>query len=134
VQVFGPRGSLDLSALEQAPVLVGDETSFGLAGALAAEGRHVPVAQLYEVADPAGAATALAAVDGAPADLVPRDDGRDVLADRLVELVRSHPDAPLVLTGCAQTIRHLRGRIKDEGLRPSAKVKAYWDENRSGLD
>lgn len=39
-----------------------------------------------------------------------------------------------MITGKAQTIRAVRGAIKDAGLSPTARVKAYWDPNRTGLD
>ena len=53
----------------------------------------------------------------------------------MVEQVRSHPDAPVCLTGRAQTIAAVRRRLKEDGLTArDTKVKAYWDPNRTGLD
>jgi hypothetical protein len=65
----------------------------------------------------------------------PDDAHLEALADRLVSALRGSPDAPLLLTGCAQTIATVRRRLKTEGLaRRADQVKAYWDTNRKGLD
>jgi NADPH-dependent ferric siderophore reductase len=137
VQVFGPRGSLDLSALDDPPLLVGDETSFGLAAAwVAAYPDQPPSAQCYEVDDVGAATAALAAVGvvGDAVHLVPRSEGRTTFAEHVGELVEGQVGRTLVLTGCAQTIREVRGHLKGRDLKPTSKVKAYWDEKRSGLD
>jgi len=135
-ELFGPRSSLAVHDLPAPPIVCGDETSFALGAAIA--DRTTPVAQLYEASDATAIGGVLASVGLGEATVVERtadDDHLDHLADRLLDAVRAHPEAPLVLTGRAQTIRHLRVALKDAGLRPPVtRVKAYWDVNRSGLD
>ena len=55
--------------------------------------------------------------------------------DVALEAARTNPAAPLVISGRAQTIAVVRRALKHAGLngRPTT-VKAYWDENRAGLD
>jgi len=138
-QIFGPRRSLKLDDLAGPILFVGDETSFALAAAW--RGRHPdrpPVAELFEVTDPDDCNPALEAVGLSAAQLFHRRDGSphlDLLSATLIDLLRGHGDTTLCLTGKAQTIATLRRELKHAGLadRP-IKVKAYWDENRSGLD
>jgi NADPH-dependent ferric siderophore reductase len=135
--MFGPRSSLDLSRLDAAPILVGDETSFGLALAWRTHRPDDAACHVFEAADPADAGQALAHVGIDGAELFPAGDdtAADELAHRVGEVVAAHPAAPLVLTGKAQTIRRLRAALKAAGqARHPVKVKAYWDENRAGLD
>lgn len=136
VRLFGPRRSLDLAGLDRAPIVVGDETSLALRSAWSVAHPDLdPVADLYEVTDPA----AVAALDLAFApELVARrpDDAHLAgLADAVVAAARTHPTAPLVLTGRSATIAAVRRSLKDAGLadRPT-RAKAYWDPTRSGLD
>ena len=69
-----------------------------------------------------------------------RDDignGVDVgagLAGAVAVRLREEPGLHLVLTGRAQSIRRVRAHLKELALRPQVTVKAYWDENRAGLD
>jgi NADPH-dependent ferric siderophore reductase len=57
------------------------------------------------------------------------------LEELVVAAVRARPEAPLCLTGKAQSIAAIRRRLKAEGLsRKGTTVKAYWDQNRKGLD
>jgi NADPH-dependent ferric siderophore reductase len=136
---LGPQRSVRLDRIESPPIFVGDETSFGL---LLAWGRlHPdvsPVASLFEVTDPGPAAAVLPFYGTEVTELVSRTTDASHLAaleDRVVAAVRAAPDAPLCLTGKAQTIASIRRRLKAEGLtRKGTEVKAYWDQNRKGLD
>lgn len=138
-QFFGPRRSLKLDDLAGPILFVGDETSFAVVAAWRA--RHPdlpPVAELFEVSEPDESTPALEAVGLSSARLFRRDRGSthvEQLADTVIDLLRAHPDASPCLTGKAQTIAALRRRIKSADLaaRP-IRVKAYWDEHRSGLD
>jgi len=141
LHLFGPRSSLDLTKLERAPIVVGDETSFALAlahqrvaGSSAAAG--AAVAHLFEAADVEECRALLAQVGIAGALLhTSTEGGSPELVESVVDVVRATPDAPLVLTGRAQSIAAIRKRLKEEGLRPPQTLaKAYWDEHRSGLD
>jgi len=137
ISVFGPRRAMDLSKVTEAPIVIGDETSFALGAAWELAGTAPGVAHLYEVTHPDPSMTACTAVGLGHATLVERtaDDahlGR--LGELAVDLVRTNPSAPLILTGRAQTIRAIRGALKDAGLSPATRVKAHWDPNRAGLD
>lgn len=137
LRLFGPRRSLVLTELDHPPVLGGDETSFALAAAWARHGSGPAVAHVFEVSDVAEAERALAALGVADAVLVARradDVHHPDLAARTVEALQANPGAPLVLTGKAQSIRAVRGAVRSAGLTPTARVKAYWDERRAGLD
>jgi NADPH-dependent ferric siderophore reductase len=136
VQFLGPRGSVNLGNLDGSSIVVGDETSFAVAttcpGAGAAAG-----ARIFEVTDATAAGEALAAIGLAGATVLPRepDDAHHPELCRLVvAAVRAQPEAALVLTGKAQTIKAVRQALKAEGLSPTARVKTYWDPNRTALD
>jgi NADPH-dependent ferric siderophore reductase len=137
IAVFGPRRAMDLSKVASAPIVIGDETSFALGAAWEQHGSVPAAAHLYEVSHPDPSAAACEAIGLPGATLVERtaDDGHlDRLCELAVDLVRATPDAPLVLTGKAQTVRAVRGALKAVGLSPATRVKAHWDPNRSGLD
>jgi hypothetical protein len=138
VRMLGPRPSLDLSRLPGAPIMVGDETSVGLAAAWSSHGNAPAIKNIFECDGPDGLATALDKLEiGTAHGLVKRegDDGHlDAFVDLVVEAVGRHPGAPLVLTGRSQTISTVRRRLKAADLRPPSFVKTYWDPNRAGLD
>jgi hypothetical protein len=96
------------------------------------------VAELFEVTDPDESNVPLDAIGLRSAHLFHRqcDSAHlDRLSATVIDLLRTHPDASLCLTGRAQSIAAIRRELKASGLagRPT-RVKAYWDENRSGLD
>jgi ferric-chelate reductase (NADPH) len=137
-QVFGPRGSLKLDDI--GPILfVGDETSFALAAAW--QDRNPGAASLvhlFEVTDPDECRLVLDAIGLSSSHLFPRLHNSvhlEHLSATAIELLNAHPDASLCLTGKAQSIAAIRRHLKAAGLagRPT-RVKAYWDEHRSGLD
>ena len=137
-QFSGPRGSLQLDDLDRPILFVGDETSFALVAAW--RGYHPdapPAAELFEVSEPDESCVALEAMGLSSARLFSRDRPAHLeqLSVTVIDLLRTHAAASLCLTGRAQTIGALRREIKDAGLagRP-IRVKAYWDENRSGTD
>ena len=141
----GPDRSVRLDRISTPPVFVGDETSFGLLlawRALTPAGTPsatpaAPAATLLEVADREAVRPTLSAYgidDAALFERGPAGFGR-ALSESVVAAVRAHPGASVVLTGRAQTIATQRRALKAAGLadRPTI-VKAYWDENRTGLD
>lgn len=138
IRMLGPRPSLDLSRLVGAPIMVGDETSVGLAAAWSSHGDVPAMTNIFECDVPDELATALDSLDiGAPHELVKRegDDAHlNTLVDTVLEVVGRNPDAPLVLTGRSVTISAVRRRLKAANLRPTSFVKTYWDPNRAGLD
>jgi len=138
-QLFGPRSSLKLDDLKGPIVFVGDETSFALMSAW--QTRHVgkqAASLLFEVDHADESTQVLDAIGICPANLfVRREDAAHVpeLAAAVIEGLRAQPETPLCLTGKAQTIAAVRQAIEAVGLsRRPTQVKAYWDENRSGLD
>ncbi len=57
------------------------------------------------------------------------------IEEHVAAIVAEEPDVHLVLTGRAQSIRRVRATLKERGThRGQVMVKAYWDENRAGLD
>ncbi|MGH9043742.1 MAG: siderophore-interacting protein [Acidimicrobiales bacterium] len=138
-QLFGPRGSLKLDDLAGPILFVGDETSFALAAAWRDRNpEDQPVAEVFEVTDPGECRLPLDAIGLRSACLFRRQNDSahlERLSATVVGLLRTHPDASLCLTGKAQSIASIRRELKASDLagRP-IRVKAYWDENRSGLD
>jgi NADPH-dependent ferric siderophore reductase len=134
----GPDRSVRLDRISGPPVFVGDETSLGLllAQRATAGTSRATAATLLEVADRDATRPALSAYGVDDAVVFERGPAAGgPLGEAVVEAVRAYPDATVVLTGRAQTIATLRRTLKAAGLaaRP-AVVKAYWDENRKGLD
>jgi ferric-chelate reductase (NADPH) len=138
-EVRGPDRSVRLDRVDGPVIFVGDETSFGLLLAWRAfRPESAPAGAIFEVANRDAAGATLDAHAAIATQLVERTSGeqhRAALAQATVDAVRDNRDATLVLTGCAQTIAVVRRHVKSEGCAPSATlVKAYWDENRKGLD
>jgi NADPH-dependent ferric siderophore reductase len=135
---LGPQRSVRLDRMTAAPVFVGDETSFGLLAAWRALRPDLsPAAAHFEVTDPAASGAVLTA-HGVAGSFVAKQAGDGHLGDlatRVLEAIGAHPDAPLCLTGCAQTIAVIRRRLKAAGVSGrDVVVKAYWDRRRTGLD
>jgi ferric-chelate reductase (NADPH) len=122
-QFLGPQRSVRLDRLSASPVFVGDETSLGLLLATPAS-----TACVLEAAAPSGVRSAMGDRE---ASIVRYGE----LPDAAVAALRAHPDAPLLLTGRAQSIAAVRKAVKAAGLHDRETVaKAYWDEGRKGLD
>ena len=136
-QVFGPHRSLALGDLARPVVLHGDETSFGLAAAVAASmgGRAGPRC-VFEVESVAEATLALQALGMDAALLVERRDeaGRKQAASGLWS--QGSGDGTLfVLTGRAQSIQQARQALRGRGV-PASRIvaKAYWAPGKTGMD
>ncbi|MCE9622611.1 MAG: hypothetical protein K8R99_09730 [Actinomycetia bacterium] len=131
VQLLGPKRSVNLD-LERAPIIVGDETILGLCAAWSNAHPDSPPIVLLEAIDVAACQAATLAIGVAPQVAV-RD--RASLVAATVEAVQANPAAPLILSGRAQTIAAIRRTLKHAGLSDHpVKTRAYWDENRAGLD
>ncbi len=135
--VFGPRASLDVSRAAGMCVVIGDETSIGLACALARwRPAGSPAACLLEVDRLADVRAVLARLDLHAGELFQRTTGDAHLDDverRLPELAAS--GATFVLTGKASSIQRLRRALKGLGV-PSSRLatKPYWVPGKTGLD
>lgn len=132
VQLIGPKKSVDLGSLGQAPIIVGDETVIGLCAAWAGLRADAPATVLLEAVDTAACHTAAHAVGVTPSRVV---HDRTELIATVVEHLRADATRPLVVSGRAQTIAAVRRALKDARRGGGhVKAKAYWDENRAGLD
>jgi NADPH-dependent ferric siderophore reductase len=134
LRFVGPQRSLQRSAR---PALVfGDETSFGVALALARAQPTQPLHAVFEVGASARGQVAtdlgLASVDAIErrADDVHLHEVAKAIATWLVK----HPGAELFFTGRAQSIQTLRRHLRDAGVRASGNSKAYWSVGKRGLD
>ncbi|MEI9851439.1 MAG: siderophore-interacting protein [Sphingomonas sp.] len=132
-QFFGPRRSIELEG-EGPLVVFGDETSFGLALALAetggAGGRDA-VRGIEHRRGRAGAGTA-----GLAASLVERvaDDSHLATIERDLRDLAGE-GATFVLTGRAAAIQRLNRALKAAGVGSSRlRAKAYWAPGKAGLD
>jgi NADPH-dependent ferric siderophore reductase len=137
--VFGPRGSLDLTALARPGLLFGDETSFGLAHAL----RFTPLGTagveiVLEVSSADRARRALEAIGVAAAHLVERRADDAHLADvaaLIASLREKYATVGWVLSGKASSIQSLTQQLRRLGVaRGQIQSKAYWAPGKVGLD
>ena len=137
-QFFGPRASLPLAAYQGPVVLFGDETSFGVAHALKnLRAGTDGVEQVFEVSAREESEAVLrefGLAGSAVVERAPGDGHLPTVAERLQAALARRPGAQLVMTGRAQAIQALRGRLKAAGVDPAQKVKAYWSLGKAGLD
>lgn len=134
--LFGPRSSVSAEKLAGPLVVFGDETSFGLAGALAAQDPARSLACVFEVEDLERAAPALEALGLSRAALFRKaaDEAHlDTIGEALSSLARA--GASFILTGRASAIQKLRQDLKRQAVAPGRIVaKAYWAKGKAGLD
>ena len=132
---FGPRRSLELSALTGQALLFGDETSIGLARALRGAGFGAARVVL-EVTSSAAAAAALEAVGVNGVRLVQRRPDDAHLQDLEAELETwAGGLGSCVLTGKAGSIAALQRVLRRLGVaRGRVLSKAYWAPGKRGLD
>jgi ferric-chelate reductase (NADPH) len=135
-QFFGPRRSLDLEGDAGPAALFGDETSFGLALALAETPGAAATRLLFEVSSIAECEPVLRAIGLIPAMLVERtetDTHLEAIERHLTGLARE--SGTFVLTGRAAAIQRLNRSLQGAGA-ASARLrsKAYWAPGKTGLD
>jgi ferric-chelate reductase (NADPH) len=134
VRWFGPRRSLELSALAAPLALFGDETSFGVASAAR---QLVPGATVkLELSAPLTDALEVGVALGfAPDCLLAKQDGDEHLPAIAQVLARATAQGgTIVLTGRARSIQAMRALLKDIAPERRQVVKAYWAEGKEGLD
>lgn len=134
--IFGPRASLDVESCFGPLAVFGDETSMGLAYALAMQDPARSVACAFEVFDLDAAAQVADRLGLSRAALFRRrgDDAHlETMTDALASLAGL--GASFVLTGRATAIQRVRHGLKARGVVPSRLLaKAYWAPGKTGLD
>jgi NADPH-dependent ferric siderophore reductase len=137
--LFGPRDSLDLTALDRPALLFGDETSLGLAHAL----RYTPsgadgVRLVFEVDSRSVVADVLKHLGIASADLIerrPQEAHLDEVVEVAVGHLRAHGIKSFALSGKAPSIQALNKRLRALGLGGrQIRTRAYWAPGKVGLD
>jgi NADPH-dependent ferric siderophore reductase len=136
VHVFGPRGSIDLTSLTDPVLLVGDETSIGVARSLRDTGSRF--AAVLEVTSDEDARRATHALDLPEIEMVRRESDNlhyAALEERVRQLLEQHASSTLVLTGSGPTIVALRAALRARPVPHIAqRTKAYWVPGKRGLD
>lgn len=134
--VFGPRASLDVSHVTGRCVVLGDETSIGLAYALNRQAPGSSLPGLFEVNALATTRDVLTRLDLDGAELFERaanDAHMDDIERRLPMLADA--GAAFVLTGRASFIQRVRRVLKVLDVPPSRLMtKPYWAPGKTGLD
>lgn len=134
--LFGPRASLDLRRLDGPIAVFGDETSLGLAHAIARQDPGRVLSGYFEVADEGDAALSADRLGRTDASFFNRIADQSHIAAmeaRLPSLIAG--GSAFVLTGQAGTIQRLRQALKLQGV-PAARIrtKAYWAPGKIGMD
>ncbi|WCM28404.1 siderophore-interacting protein [Sphingomonas sp. QA11] len=135
-QFFGPRRSLDAGDPATPLVVFGDETSFGLAAALAGRSGAEPPRLFFEVSEPDECRHVLRRIGGEEAMLAQRTKDDAHLEAMALQLAALDTGASLyVVTGRAPAIRRIVTILKAGGV-PSSRLrtKAYWAPGKVGLD
>jgi ferric-chelate reductase (NADPH) len=133
--LFGPRPSVDVEQMPGGTVLFGDETSLGLALALSAQHRDNPPRLVFEVNSASETARVLDEI-GLPNAQVIERDAEDGHFERVVQALEgASARGTIVLTGKAQSIQHVRKRLKlGESVKRPIVARAYWAPGKRGLD
>ncbi|PXA85352.1 siderophore-interacting protein [Caulobacter sp. D4A] len=134
--LFGPRASLNAAPLAGPLVVFGDETSIGLACALAAQDPARSISCVFEVAD-LGEAEAVVERLGLSKAALFRKAADEAHLDTIGAALSSLAGvgASFVLTGRAAAIQKLRHGLKRRAVEPRRILtKAYWAQGKTGLD
>ncbi|MAM93333.1 MULTISPECIES: siderophore-interacting protein [Parvibaculum] len=134
--LFGPRSPLDAGRATAALAVFGDETSIGLAHALASTDRAGAVSCCFEIGDIESCGQALARLGLEGATPVTKREDYGHVNDMGAALgAPIAAGASFVLTGKAGTIQRLRQDLKRRRV-PAARIltKAYWAPGKQGLD
>lgn len=134
--VFGPRASLDVSRAASMRVVLGDETSIGLAYALSRHAPTSPLRCLLEVNAFANTRDVLTRLDVDGVELFERTEDNAHIEDLERPLsALAATGATFFLTGNASSIQRLRRTLKATGV-PASRLmsKAYWAPGKTGLD
>lgn len=133
---FGPSGSLDARPLGEQLAVFGDETSIGLAHALAHQDQRRSVYCYFEVVDLESVEPLVEKLAIGNVTLFAKQTG-DAHLERMEATLPSlnARGSSFVLTGKANTIQRLIRSLKLLGV-PAARyaTKAYWAPGKNGLD
>jgi ferric-chelate reductase (NADPH) len=137
VQFFGPHRSIKLAEPERPLVLFGDETAIAVATNFKRRLKEKqPLKLVFEASAPDEVQAIVRDIGLTDVTVVPKaPDGLvSIEALRAVVDAASKP-CHLILTGRAQSIQQVRGRLKSFGF-PMGQItsKAYWSEGSTGLD
>lgn len=127
--LVGPQRSLELDA--GPTVLVGDETSVGVAAAFAAERPGQIHAVIQTDAGPDVRAAA-ASVGLHQVSVMARGDTASTV-EVVVAKLSTFPNAVVALTGGSELVVGVRDALRGAGVR-NIKTKTYWIPGRTGLD
>ncbi|AGZ43746.1 siderophore-interacting protein [Actinoplanes friuliensis] len=132
-EVFGPRRSIDLREATGPVLFIGDESSVALACALRTVGDDVT--SVFEAQDPAGLTGVLSGLGITErVTVVAKSTDRGELLRRARDGA-ARTAYTLVVTGDAATVHAVRRDSRGWEHKPrQVRGKAYWAENRTGLD
>jgi NADPH-dependent ferric siderophore reductase len=133
--LFGPRPSLDAQKMPAGALLFGDETSIGLAVALAAYHRENPPRCIFEVNAEKETLPLLSAIGLPGATVIERDPDGAHLQNIIHAIDAAAPYKVAILTGKASSIQRVHRHLKQNGASTrSVLTKAYWAPGKRGLD
>jgi NADPH-dependent ferric siderophore reductase len=136
VRLVGPQSSTPLASLTGPVALFGDETSLAIARCLEelSPPRTGSIVRL-EVRSVDDVINCAAMLGLPPESLVARRDDEGHLEDIVNEFAGAlRGGGSVVLTGRAKSIQKVRALLREAGPRSRQSVKAYWSENKRGLD
>lgn len=136
-QLFGPRGSLRLDGLSARTVLVGDETSVGLAIALHRCGAAASTCSFVLEANDRTEIEGVLVTFGLSDATVVQRQPQDTHVGAVLEAVlpSAGPETTFILSGKAGTIQHVSRALKAKGVESRhMRTKAYWAPGKIGLD
>ena len=136
--MLGPRKSMDLTSATDSALLFGDETSFGLAYALANAVRPQKEHLFLEVSSLTESQPAIRRLGLNNAYLGVRSESDTQwteLEAKMQSALQALPTAHIVLSGKAGSIQHMRKWLKPLGMGSNRlQNKAYWAPGKTGLD
>lgn len=139
-QFFGPRSSMELGQIDaERPFFFGDETSLGLAQALASAVRAPQQAvHLFEMSECSDASELLSELGLPQAEIVERapDDGHYATLDaRIANIVANIRPSVYFLSGKAGSVQRVSRVLKKLGVQSKhIRARAYWAPGKRGLD
>lgn len=135
-EVFGPRSSLELDKHDTPIVLLGDETSIGLACAIGVGAPERPLRCLLEAGDPQQAQAVCSRLGLDHVECCRRTDSEAHLVEIEHHLVpHVTANASFLLTGRAAMVQRLRRWLLANGVvKDRVRAKPYWAPGKTGLD